>query len=58
MNTHPQTEQTVSLQINTSTLLRLIRENGVRLNDIHCLDKQSKETVRQSFLQSMLRQTT
>lgn len=54
MSVNNHTEQMVSLQLSQATLLRLIKENAVRVGDFQCLDKDSKETVRQSFMQSVM----
>lgn len=42
----------VSLQLSQSTLMRLIKNKAVNINDFHCLDRESKEVVRRSFLKS------
>ena len=45
----------VSLQLSHATLLRLIRDNAVNINDFQCLDKESKELVRRTFLHCALK---
>lgn len=46
-------ETNVSLKLSQSTLMRLIKANAVKINDLHCLDKESKEVVRKTFLRSI-----
>jgi hypothetical protein len=48
----------VSLQLSQSTLMRLIKNNAVNINDFQCLDKESKEVVRRSFLKSTFKDSS
>ena len=45
-----QTNNHIAIQINESTLQRLIRDKAICLTDLRCLDKDSKKRVHRSFL--------
>jgi len=49
-----QSNQQVTIKINQDTLQRLIRDKALCLTDLHCVNKDSKRIVHQSFLKSAI----